>query len=516
MKEHSPVSKLLRGTIVIMAVSVLAKIVTFITEAILAAYLGTSWQSDAYYMVTGIQNVIYPMLSIGIWKVYLPIYKEKITLGETESADRLSDQVITVFTMVSIAVVVLLMVFSGAVVSIAAPGFEGQTKQLCAELVRISAPMYVFIIAAAVYASMLQSHDRFLGSQIREVASHIPTILTALFLFPKFGIRSLAIALVAGGILRLAVELPFVNWGYRFKPSFGKKSREFSLMMKRLPSALISAGVSRLNQLVDKVMASTLPAGAVSGLNYGSRLTNVFSGLLSNAVATAMYPQMVELISLRKTEELSRLLTRIVRIFAMVMFPVTIACILFRTELVSAVFQRGAFTEASVTLTAGVFACYSCGLFFTAVNSVLVNVFYGYGDTKTPMNVGIAHLVVNVCLNLILVRLLGINGLAAATSLSAMFVFGLRIVLIRQYAQMDWKNIVSGMIRLAGASLIACGFAKAVMSLIELNRYIELIAAALIGILVYFLELRLLKINELDDLLQLFNRRRQRSKRRER
>ena len=126
MKEQSAASKLLRGTIVIVLVSVLAKIVTFITEAILANYLGTTWQSDAYYMVTSIQNVIYPMLSVGIWKVYLPIYKEKITLGETDLADDLTDQVITVFSAVSIVVVSILMIFSSGVVSVIAPGFEGQ------------------------------------------------------------------------------------------------------------------------------------------------------------------------------------------------------------------------------------------------------------------------------------------------------------------------------------------------------------------------------------------------------
>ena len=507
MKEQSTASKLLRGTIVIVLVSVLAKIVTFITEAILANYLGTTWQSDAYYMVTSIQNVIYPMLSVGIWKVYLPIYKEKITLGETDLADELTDQVITVFTAVSIVVVSVLMIFSSGVVSVIAPGFEGQTKELCAQLVRLSAPMYVFIMAAAVYASMLQCHNRFLGSQIREVASHIPTILTAVFFFPKFGIYSLGVALVFGGMLRLAVELPFVDWGYRFKPSFGKKSKEFALMMKRLPSALVSAGVGRLNVLVDKMMASALAAGAVSALNYGSRLTNVFSGLLSNAVATALYPQMVELISLKKSEELNALLTRIIKIFAVVMFPVTAACILFRFDLVAAVFGRGAFGQDSVNLTAGVFACYSAGLFFVAVNAVFVNVFYGYGDTKTPMTIALFNLAVNITLNLLLVRWIGINGLAIATSLSAFAVFILRMVLIKKYVHLDWHQIRAAFIELLAASVIACVCARVIVNLFVINRYIELIIAAAIGIAVYLIELRILKINELNDIVNLIRKR---------
>lgn len=507
MKEQTA-GKILKGTIVIVSVSVLAKIISFITEAILAGYLGTTYQSDAYYMVASIQNVIYPMLSFGIWTVYLPIYKEKITIGEQKSADELADKVITVTTIASVAVVAVLMAFSPAVVSVVAPGFEGETKRLCAELVRISAPMYVFIIAAAVYASMLQCHNRFLGSQIREVASHIPTILAAVFLYPKFGIRALAVALVAGGMCRLLVELPFVNWGYRFRPSIRRKSKEFTLMMKRLPSALVSAGVTRLNVLVDKMMASGLPTGAVSSLSYGSRLSNVFNGLLSTAVSTAVYPQIVELISLKKNQELNRLLSKIIRVFMVIMIPVTIACILFRSELVSVVFERGAFGEESVSLTAGVFACYSAGLFFLACNTVLVNVFYGHGDTRTPMNIGIANLVVNIILNILMIKMFGTNGLALATSLSSCFVFVLRLILIEQYVQLEWKRIISTFGKIIAASLIACVIPRLCVNMIEISRYFELVLAALCGVLVYLAELRILKIDELEFVVRMIRNRR--------
>lgn len=506
MKEQSIGGKLLKGTIVIIFVSVLAKITTFITEAILASYLGTTYQSDAYYMVTSIQYVIYPMLSVGIWKVFLPIYKEKITLGDLDAANGLANKVITNFTIVSVILVAIMMIFSNVVVTIVAPGFQGETKELCVKLVRISAPMYIFIMAAAVYASMLQCHNRFLGSQIREVASHIPTIIAAILLFPRFGIMSLGYALIAGGLLRLLIELPFVNWGYRFRPSFKKKSPEYSLMMKRLPSALISEGVNQLNMLVDKMMASTLPEGAVSGLNYGHRLTNVLSGLLSQAIATALYPQVVELISLNKHEELSRLMSKILKIIGMVLFPITIACILFRTELVSAVFERGSFNAESVALTSGTFACYSAGLFFVACNTIITNVFYGFGDTKTPMFIGIANLVINVGLNLLLVHYIGINGLAIATSLSACIVFFVRAKLVGKYVKMHWGDILKQFAKVLLASAVACGLAWLAVHFIHVNKYLTIVIAAAVGVAVYLGELYVLKIEELHFVIGLIRK----------
>lgn len=499
-------SKVFRGTVVIVLVGILAKITSFIAEAVLAAYLGTTYQSDAYYMIASIQAVIYPMLSIGIWKVFLPLYKSHIAKQEIETAYALSNKSISFFSVISLVVVLLLLAFAPAVVSVVAPGFRGQTRVLCIKLVRISAPMYVFIVSSAVYASMLQCHDKFLGSQIREVASHIPTIIVAIFFYKPFGIEAMAIALVAAGILRLLIELPFANWGYRYKPDLRFNSPEFKLMLKRLPSALTSAGVEQLNTLVDKAMASTLPEGTISGLNYGHKLMNVFSGLISTAIATALYPQMIELVALKKEEELSKLVVRIINIFCVLMFPVTIACVLFRTELVSAVFQRGSFTADSTVLTSGVFALYCLGLYFIACNTVITNLFYGYGNTKTPMHISITNLLINVALNLVLIRFWGVNGLAFATSLSAIISFFIRVRAAEKHVKLDNKKMVMTAIKVLVASIVACIIPRSFFWCYPMNKYLELVVSTIIGAGIYFALVRIFKVYEINDLIGLIRR----------
>ena len=504
--DNSIGKRVFRGTIIIVLIGILAKLAAFLSEAVLAAYLGTNYRSDAYYMVSSIQQVIYPMLSVGIWKVFLPVYKEKITQGHADQAYELTNKAISFFTVISIAVVAMIMVLTGTVVSIVAPGFEGETRELCIKLVRISSPMYVFIIASAVYASILQSHNKFLGSQIREVASHIPTILAAIFFYNKFGIEAMAIALVVGGAVRLIIELPFVDWGYKYKPDLKFRTKEFLTMLKRLPSALISEGVTQLNTLIDKAMASTLPEGTISGLNYGHRLMNVFSGLLSTAIATALYPQMIELIALKKEQELSKLVVKIINIFCVLMVPVTLACVLFRTELVAAVFQRGSFTAESTLLTSGVFALYSLGIFFIACNTVITNLFYGYGNTKTPMYISIANLVINVVLNLVLIHLWGVNGLALATSLSAVITFFVRVKAAEKYVKLDNKKMIVTALKVLVAAAIACMIPRAFFWQHPINKYLTLIISAIIGIIIYLLAVKLLKVTEINDLVGLLKR----------
>ena len=504
--DNSIGKRVFRGTIIIVLIGILAKLAAFLSEAVLAAYLGTNYQSDAYYMVSSIQQVIYPMLSVGIWKVFLPIYKEKITTGEGPQAHELTNKVITFFTIISVIVVAFIMTLAGSVVSVVAPGFEGETRELCIELVRISAPMYVFIIASAVYASILQCHNKFLGSQIREVVSHIPTILAAIFFYHRFGIGVMAMALVVGGVVRLLIELPFVDWGYKYKPDLKFRTKEFLTMLKRLPSALVSEGVTQLNTLIDKAMASTLSEGTISGLNYGHRLMNVFSGLLSTAIATALYPQIIELIALRKENELSKLVVKIINIFCVLMVPVTLSCIIFRRELVSAVFQRGSFTAESTMLTAGVFAFYSLGIFFIACNTVITNLFYGYGNTKIPMYISIANLVINVVLNLILIHLWGVNGLALATSISAIITFFVRVKAAEKYVKLDNMKMIVTALKVFIASTVSCMVPRVVFWLYPMNKFLVLITSAIIGVFLYLAGVKVLKVNEINDLFDLLTR----------
>lgn len=497
-------NKVFRGTLIIVSVGILAKLTSFIAEAVLAAYLGTTYQSDAYYLVSGIQSVVYPMLSVGVWKVFLPLYKEKMAQGLFEEAEALANKAITFFSVISFIFVGLLVVFANIVVSVVAPGFVGETKSLCVRLVRIAAPMYFFIITAAIFASMLQANNKFFGSQIREVASHIPTIIAAVLFYQYFGIESMAVALVVGGAARLLIELPFVDWGYTFKPDVKLNTPEFSLLLKRLPSALISEGVTQCNVLIDKSMASVLPEGTVSSLNYGHKLTNVFSGLLSSAISTALYPQMIELIALKRKDELADHLTKVLCIFCVLMLPVSLACVLYRYELVSVVFERGVFGKESVSSTAGVFSIYSIALFFISSNSVISNLFYGFGDTKTPMHISVANLIINIVLDVVLIQVWGINGLALATSLSSIVTFFIRLKAASQYIHIDSKRLTETALKVSVAALLACLPFRVYFCFYPTIKLAVLFLAALLGIPVYFAISTKLKVDGIEELTTAF------------
>ena len=505
-KPKNAASAVISGSLIIIAVSILAKFASFIAESVNAAYLGMDKRSDAFYMISSIQEIIYPMLSIGISKVFLPAYKRHISLGEDEKANVLANRMMTFLALITVGVVALLIIFARPVVSLIAVGFDDQTADLCADLIRISAPMYLFIIFAATYSAMLQSRNRFFASKIREVVSHIPPILCVILLYNRLGgergLYALAVSLVVGALCRLLIELPFVNWKYRYKPNFSFKDEEFRHVVVKLPPALITAGIAQINSLIDKMMASTFEEGAISALHYGTKLNHVLSGLLSTAVATAFYPQMIELITLDKKEELNRIITKIINIFCVLMIPVTIAGYMFSVPIIKVVYERGAFDASSTELTAGVFAFYCLGLLFYACSGILTNVFYGHGDTKTPMIISLITITINIILNFVFSKLLGISGLALATSVSGFIGIIIKFILCRKYVTINWKKEAFLVFRILVASFAAIVPAYFVSGLIA-NKYLMLICAACVGITLYLVFNYLLRIRVLSEVVSL-------------
>ena len=89
-------SKTLKNIILILACTIAGKLLSYVWEAVLAAKLGTSDQADAFYMTTSVFTILYPILDIGIWKVFLPIYK-KLATNEEEKANGFASTALTSF-----------------------------------------------------------------------------------------------------------------------------------------------------------------------------------------------------------------------------------------------------------------------------------------------------------------------------------------------------------------------------------------------------------------------------------
>ncbi len=465
----------------------MAKALSYILEAILASFLGASAQADAFYMTTSIFGILYPILDLGIWKVFLPTYKKKLVENNDEKAEQTANTALTFFFLLSVALVMFIFICARPLVTIIAPGFEAEKKAITVEYMRLSAPTYLLMAAASIIGAMLQSREKFFGSQLREIGTHLSKIIYIIICYRLLGIYAAVTAMIVGSVFRLLIQLPFINWKWKFKPIFHFKDKDIVSMIKGLPSVAVTAAISHINGFVDRVIASNAAGGSVACLNYGHRLMSVFSGMISTAIGTAVYPAMIQYIAEKKTDRLKELLVNVINALGFIIIPISCFCMLFSEELVTVAFQRGAFDAAATAVTAGVFMGYSLGMLFLGISTSVTNVFYGYGDTKITMYISLIGITINILLDILFIRFMGVAGLAFATSVSAIISLCIRFIFLRKYIIIGYRPVLVEYIKILALSVISCGIPFGFFTyLLKMNVYLSLFISAIVCVGLYF------------------------------
>ena len=317
-------------------------------------------------------------------------------------------------------------------------------------------------------------------------------------------VLALAFGVIAGGVLQLALQIPFlkkkgVTLGFCLKFSHPGLMRLLKLMIP----AVFGAAVYQFNIIIITLLASFLPPGSVSYLYYSDRVFQFPLALFGIALATASLPTMSDLVAHNKTNELKSTLSYAMRMVLFITVPAMVGLALLRIPIVSLLFQRGVFTENSTFLTAQALFCFSVGLWAVAAVRVVVNVFYAMQDIWTPVKVAIVSIACNLVLSLLLMKLINHAGLALAVSLSSMINLILLLTILRiRLGSLGIKNIIYSLGKVVVASTVMGAVVYLSYYRFPFPDIVSLTVSILLGIIVFISCSYLLKCEELLSLLE--------------
>ena len=331
-------------------------------------------------------------------------------------------------------------------------GDHSDDRRLLIELVMVMLPFMPLICMVAILAGMLQVHGRFAA------AASGPLLLNGFII----GVGAYAVATDWQGDSRIAFILGLATvmsaatqlwWFLRLLRPHFTWTREHSAarergreMLRKFVPAAIGLGTLQLNTFIDTAIATfpiwfdtkrkgiAFPLDEASNgiLAITSRLYQFPLGVFGIAVATAAFPLLAR--HADDAHKFTATLRRGLRLSLFIGLPATLGLIVVRRDLIGVLFGHGnnAFSDEGLVRSAAVLMGFAPGVWAYSLNHVLSRAFYARGDTKTPMKVSIAAMLVNIALNLTLIWRLGEAGLAWATSISAMLQCGVLGVLARR------------------------------------------------------------------------------------
>ena len=327
-------------------------------------------------------------------------------------------------------------------------------------LLLIMFPYVMFICLVAFSMAILNSCRHFLVPALTPIILNICWISGVLVVASgRVGdsdkmIFGVALAILIAGFVQLAIQIPVLKrHGLEFRPGFNFAHPAIKRIAKLMGPTIFGLAIVQINVLLDSLIAVgfappavgkltfhlfdkeifyPLETGAASVLYYGDRLIQFPLGVFGIALANVIFPLFSRHAANEEWNDFRLTLDKAIRLILFIGIPASVGLILLRLPLVELFYERNEFDAESTRRTINVIFFYSLAIWAYCGLHIVVRAFYSLKDTRTPMKVGVSMVGANLVLNLSLIWFLNVEGLALATSISAILQFIILFVILKR------------------------------------------------------------------------------------
>jgi len=501
--------KMKKTATILILITIISKLFGFAREVTLSYYYGASNISDAYLISQSIPSIIFGFIGTAITTGYIPMYSKIVQNYGVKEADKFTNNLVNILLVICTFIIAFGLLFTEQIVKIFASGFRGETLVITVRFTKITLLGIYFSCLIFVYSGFLQLKNNYVIPAMIGFPMNTFIILS-IILSSKTDIILLPIGSIIASASQFMLLVPFIcKKGYRYNAILDIKDEHIVRMMHIVLPAIIGISVNEINMLVDKTLASRIAEGGISALNYASKLNGFVQGIFVVSILTALYPVISRMAAENNIDELKKSVSEAINCVNLLVIPITFGAMIFSDPVVRFVFARGAFDGQAISMTSSALFYYSIGMIGVALRALVSRAFYSLQDTKTPMINAAISMVMNIALNAILSYFMGIGGLALATSISAIFCTGLLFISFRKkVGHFGMKGILISFVKIFAASVVMSILARLCygLLLIKFNINISLIVSIVVGAVVYFAMILILKVNEVKVLLDALKR----------
>jgi putative peptidoglycan lipid II flippase len=288
--------------------TMLSRILGFVRDILLARILGAGALADAFFIAFKLPNFFRRMFAEGTLTVALvPVLAEERKKGE-EDAHAYLNALAGLLLAALLIFTVLGILFMPWLLLLFAPGFHDEPDRWyqALHLARWMFPYLALISLSAMSWAVLNAYRKFSVAAASPALLNIALIFAAIVLAPSFKnpAEALAIGVVLGGLLQLAIQFPALKRiGWIPKPSWRPRMPAISQTMALFGPAVLGVAAVQINILVGTILATLLPTGAVSYLYYADRIVQLPLALFGIAMGTALLPALSDYIANNQHKE---------------------------------------------------------------------------------------------------------------------------------------------------------------------------------------------------------------------
>ena len=477
------------------------KIVGFAREVVIAASYGTSQTVDVYLAAITMPALVGTVLRYAFPNAFVPLFAGGQSLaGQTR---RHAIRLVAAMGMLTIG----FWVFADPISRLTASGFSPEAQAQTVFLLRIVAVAIMLFTVEGLTRSRLEAQKRFAQAGIGPIWSSAIFIL-AIMLFPNGREQTLIWAFVVGiAVMAVWNILPDRHGGRGlvFK-SATVPADSVSGVGRWITIVLLISAIGMFYTVIDRYYASFLAGGSIAALQYANLLASQWVAICGGGLATAILPYLSGKVAERDWTGVSDIVDRAIRWSLIGTIPVAVAMILLSEQVVTVIFERGAFDHQSTVITARLLIVYGAWMLPGVLSLVIGKLYYAMRSWRPVLTATIIALIVKIGLSYWWVHAFGVTGLPGATAVSfgvyATIVF---VVLPRWCLTGLWRRWIRYLVVLTVIFVVACLIGRGVSSWFvalpsKAGAYLALGSAGAIGVSILLLLGRRLGFVEIEGL----------------
>jgi putative peptidoglycan lipid II flippase len=506
--EHSPeVGERRRmgiATVVFAAATFLSRIAGMVREIASAAVFGATAQWSAFTVAYQVPNLIRSLIAdSALTGAFVPVFSELNERGERDRAWRLAGTLASLILVILGPVTMLCAWWTPQIIDlfISRESLGEANFQLAVDLMRIMLPIVVLFALNGLIVGILNACDHFAVPALAPIAWNaaiLASIVVAIVAVPdRYDIYLYAIGTLVGTIIQCVLPVPWLRGrGGSLRFRWMLRDPRVKEVLILMAPVTISLGLINLQQLIDTLFASHVPAAAMpEGVERGAgpaildkafRLYMLPQGIFSVAVATVFFPVLARFAARRDMDGFRSTVADGLRQIFVLLIPCSVILIVFAHDVVAVLFERGAFDAYQTQAVAAAVIGFTIGLVLNGASLLLIRAFFSLKQTWRPTIVSIVTLGVNILADWVLYRRYGIPGIALATSIVNVVGFTVLYGMLRaQTTRLQTRQTLRVMALALTSSLVASVLAWLVLHGIEqvlgggggFNRILALTAA---------------------------------------
>lgn len=451
-----------------------SRIIGLVREIVAAALFGHRGVMGAFTVAFAVPNLLRSLVAdSALTAAFIPVLTELREQGRQKDADRLVGALVSVIALALGALTVVAILVAPWVMPLFAPSLPEQYVDDLVFLSQLMFPIVVLLALTGVAMALLQMAGQF------GPTAFVPVLWNALIIATLFAITPLldgddrivayAIGILVGTLGQLLFLVPWLARLNQLRPRLALSSPHLRKVLILMLPVTLGLGLINLNLIVDFWFATRAEGDAgPRPVEAAFRLYLLPQGVFSVAVATVLFPTIARMAARGDAAGMRAAVASGLRQIFLMLLPASAFLLVLAEPITRLVYERGDWTPAGTDLTADALLYFTIGLAFNGASLLLIRAFFSLQEPWIPTWIAVGAAVLNLVLDALLYRPLGLGGITLATSLVSIASFvALLAMLAPRMGGLRLRFLVDGALRALGASVVAGIAALVVWTLLD-------------------------------------------------